>query len=94
MEWMHQNGFRLIGELVPYMARLGGDGNGFRQSRAAGDPGLGRRIRHGGELPHTMTEQQEQMEAMIAENPGVTFVAAHPGEREHFLKHLQRLEKV
>ena len=42
---------------------------------------------------HTMTEQQEQMEAMIAENPAVTFVAAHPGEREHFLKHLQRLEK-
>ena len=33
------------------------------------------------------------MEAMIAENPAVTFVAAHPGEREHFLKHLQRLEK-
>ena len=42
---------------------------------------------------HTMTEQQEQMEAMIAGNPGVTFVAAHPGEREYFLKHLQRLEK-
>ena len=30
---------------------------------------------------------------MIAENPAVTFVAAHPGEREYFLKHLQRLEK-
>ena len=28
-----------------------------------------------------------------AENPAVTFVAAHPGEREYFLKHLQRLEK-
>ena len=30
---------------------------------------------------------------MIAQNPQVTFVAAHPGQREDFLKHLERLKK-
>ena len=33
---------------------------------------------------HTMSEWQEQMEIMIAQNPQITFVAAHPGQREDF----------
>ena len=92
VEWMHQNGFRLIGELVPYMHGWAETGMDFAS------PGLREILALAGEYGmvvsyHTMTEQQEQMEAMIAENPAVTFVAAHPGEREYFLKHLQRLEK-
>ena len=92
VEWMHQKGFRLIGELVPYMHGWAETGMDFAS------PGLREILALAGEYGmvvsyHTMTEQQEQMEAMIAENPAVTFVAAHPGEREYFLKHLQRLEK-
>ena len=92
VEWMHQKGFRLIGELVPYMHGWAETGMDFAS------PGLREILALAGEYGmvvsyHTMTEQQEQMEAMIAGNPGVTFVAAHPGEREYFLKHLQRLEK-
>ena len=42
---------------------------------------------------HTMTEQQQQMEEMIRENPRVTFVAAHPGQKADYLLQLERMRK-
>lgn len=92
LEFMHKNGYRLIGELVPYM-------HGWREAGLdfackglqeildlAGDYGMVFSY-------HTMGEWQEQMESMIANNPKVTFVAAHPGQKADFLLHLERLEK-
>ena len=38
-------------------------------------------------------EEQEEMERMIAAHPNITFVAAHPGEREFYEKHLERMKK-
>lgn len=92
LEFMHKNGYRLIGELVPYM-------HGWREAGLdfackglqeildlAGDYGMVFSY-------HTMGEWQAQMESMIANNPKVTFVAAHPGQKADFLLHLERLEK-
>ena len=92
IEWMHQNGYRLIGELVPYMHGWQEYGMGY------GCRELSEILKLAGEYHmtvsyHTMSEQQDQMEAMIAANPKVTFVAAHPGEREGYLLHLERMKK-
>lgn len=92
IEFMHQNGFRLIGELVPYM-------HGWQEYEMGyGSRELEEILKLAGEYHmvvsyHTMLDQQEQMEAMIAGNPKVTFVAAHPGEREGYLFHLERMKK-
>ncbi len=92
LDWMHEHGFRLIGELVPYM-------HGWKEAGMdyASD-GLRQILKKAGEYHmvlsyHTMTEWQEQMETMIAQNPDVTFVAAHPGERKDYEKHIERLKK-
>ncbi|MCI9360940.1 MAG: amidohydrolase [Hungatella sp.] len=92
IEFMHQNGYRLIGELVPYMHGWQEYGMGY------GCKELSEILKLAGEYHmivsyHTMPEQQDQMEAMIAANPMVTFVAAHPGEREGYLLHLERMKK-
>ena len=92
LEWMHEKGFRLIGELVPYM-------HGWKEAGMDyASENLREILKKAAEYQmivnfHTMSEWQEQMEAMIAQNPQVTFVAAHPGDRDDFLKHLERLNK-
>ncbi len=92
IEFMHQNGYKLIGELVPYM-------HGWRE---AGMDFASKEMQEildlAGEYEmvfsyHTMLEWQEQMETMIAGNPRVTFVAAHPGQKAEYLLHLERLAK-
>ena len=40
---------------------------------------------------HSMDDAQ--MEAMIAAHPSTIFVAAHPGERDQYMLHLERLKK-
>lgn len=92
IEYMNKNGYRLIGELVPYMHGWKEYGMDFASSE------LQEILELAGEYHmivsyHTMTEQQEQMEKMIANHPRVTFVAAHPGEKQGYIKHLERMEK-
>lgn len=92
LEFMHKNGYRLIGELVPYMhgwreAGLDFSSKEFMEILAlAGEYGMILSY-------HTMLEWQEQMETMIAQNPKVTFVAAHPGQKAEYMIHLERLKK-
>lgn len=92
VEWMHQNGYRLIGEVVPYYHAWGEMGLDY------GSKGLMEILDLAGEYNmifsyHTMPEWQDQMEKMIAQNPKVTFVAAHPGEYGNYMKHLERMKK-
>ena len=92
LEFMHKNGYKLIGEIVPYM-------QGWREANFDyGCKELRDILELAGEYNmvfsyHTMPQWQEQMQKMIAENPRVTFVAAHPGEKEVFMKHLECLSK-
>lgn len=86
LERMHQKGVRLIGELVPYM-----QGWSDYSSRE-----LGQILDVAEEFDmvvsyHSMDDAQ--METMIANHPGVTFVAAHPGDRDKYPLHLERLKK-
>ncbi len=92
LEFMHKKGYRLIGEIVPYYHAWDSMGMDY------GSKELMEILELAGEYNmifsyHTMPAWQEQMEKMIAQNPKVTFVAAHPGEYEHYMRHLERLKK-
>lgn len=81
-------GIRLIGELVPYMHGWKDYSNqAFSEILSAAEE------YHMAVSYHTMLEEQEEMEKMVASHPKVTFVAAHPGEREFYEKHLERMKK-
>lgn len=88
IESMHRAGFRLIGELVPYMHGWK-DYSNDRFSEILKTAGKYHMILS----YHTVLDEQEEMERMVAAHPDVTFVAAHPGERPYYEKHLERMGK-
>lgn len=87
VERMAALGITLVGELVPYMH--------------------GWKMNHPGLLPileaaehyrmvvnfHSTNVDDEVMDPLLARFPKLTFVAAHPGEKESFLRHLGRMER-
>ena len=90
MERMHAAGVRLIGELVPYCCGWGDDP--FLH------PGLFEILSLAEELSmvvsfHSMAARADEYE-MMKRHPGVTFVGAHPGEKEGYLRHLSRIEEL
>ena len=40
-----------------------------------------------------MGSEQKEMDTMIEDHPEVTFIAAHPGDKEQFLLHFDRIKK-
>lgn len=90
IEAMHAAGLNLIGELVPYMHGWG-DFKAEPYTRelneilSAADP------YHMVCSYHTMWDWP--MEALFTAHPNLTFVAAHPGERESVLKHIERMKQ-
>ncbi len=92
IEFMHKKGVKLIGELVPYMH--GWDENGYRFDSKALYEILDLAADYEMIFSyHTMIEWQNEMEEMIKNNPRVTFVAAHPGQKADYLLHIERLKK-
>ena len=88
IELRHKQGFGLIGELVPYMH---GWSDYSRKDlgeilEAAGQFGMAVSF-------HTVGGEQKEMDKMIENHPEVTFIAAHPGDKEQFLLHLERIRK-
>lgn len=87
VERMAALGVTLIGELVPYAH--------------------GWKMHHPGLLPileaaehyrmvvnfHSTNVDDETMDPLLKRFPKLTFVAAHPGEKESFLRHLGRMER-
>lgn len=90
-ERMHRKGMRLIGELVPYQ-------HGWRElGFDYGSPALREILSLAGEYEmvvsfHNMKDWQEETDKMVRENPKVLFVAAHPGLKADFLRHLERMK--
>lgn len=86
LEYMRTQGVKLVGELVPYM-----QGWSDYSCREFGEildviGELGMVVSY-----HSMDDGQ--MEKMIADHPKVTFVAAHPNDRDKYPLHLERLKK-
>ena len=87
---MLERGYCLIGELVPYMhdwAALGWEECNRRLDE------LLEMVRGKGFVFSFHTMWDWPMEELMAAHPDVTFVAAHPGERESVEKHIARMKK-
>ena len=92
LSYMHEHGVNLIGELVPYMH--GWREGGYTYASEELSSILDQAGKYGMIVSyHTMEEWQDEMECMIARHPNVTFVAAHPGQKAEYQKHLARLQK-
>lgn len=83
----HDEGIRLVGELVPYL-------HGWQDYS---DRELSRLLDAAGQYHmvvsfHTLPDEQEEMKRMVQEHPDVTFVAAHPNDKAVFLTQLERME--
>ena len=84
MERMQKEGVRLIGELVPYSS--GWDNyacEGFSQILDAAEA-LGMIVSFHSD------EDADAMDEMVRRHPNLVFVAAHPGEKQRFLRHVAR----
>lgn len=83
---MSREGVRLIGELVPYWH--GWDDYADARLSAVLDVAE----EHGMVVSiHTMND--DSMDAMVAAHPRLTVVAAHPGEKPTFDRHLKRMDR-
>jgi len=82
--FMHQQGINLIGELVPYL-------HGWDDYSCKGLREILSVAEEYGMIVNFHSLDDDQMTAMIAEHPGLIFVAAHPGEKDKYIKHLDRI---
>ena len=87
IEEIDAQGVRLIGVLVPYLHGWS-DYSNRNLSKILDEAGK----RHMVVSFHTMPDEQDEMTRMVLEHPDVTFVAAHPGEKEVYMRHLERME--
>ncbi len=88
IELRHKQGFRLIGELVPYM-----HGWSDYSRKDLSDIFEAAAHYHMAVSFHTVANEQKEIDKMIEAHPEVTFIAAHPGDKEQFLLHLERIKK-
>ena len=86
LEYMKQQGVTLVGELVPYL-------HDWSDYSCKGFSEILDTIEQLGMTVSFHSMDDVQMDAMIAKHPKVTFVAAHPGDREKYALHLERLKK-
>ncbi len=85
---MHAAGVRLIGELVPYI-------HGWEGYYSA--EGLDEILDLAAQLSMVVSFHSQMMDTahrMVKAHPGVTFVAAHPGEKTAYLEHLAFMKEA
>ncbi len=85
MEQMHRKGINLIGELVPYA-------HGWSDYSCRGFDEILDLAGQFGCIVSFHRLDDEQMDSMVKKHPNVRFVAAHPGEYEHFMRHIERMK--
>lgn len=86
LERMHGMGVRLVGELVPYM--MGWDT--YYNDALDKIYGVINELKMVVSL-HTIYEPT--IDEAVSRYPGITFVAAHPGDKAQFMRHIERIKK-
>ncbi len=85
MEQMHRNGINLIGELVPYA-------HGWSDYSCRGFDEILELAEQLGTIVSFHRLDEDEMDRMVEKHPKVRFVAAHPGEYENFMRHIERMK--
>lgn len=86
IEYMHSRGVKLVGELVPYMHGWGdfAEKNWMEIMDTAEQYGM---------VCSYHTPFAFDMRHMVAEHPGITFVAAHPGDHDRVPEHIEMMKQ-
>ena len=85
MHAMHRAGINLIGELCPYRYD-------WKDYSCAGLSRILDEVEKLGMIVSFHAMGEDEMDKMVQSHPGVTFVAAHPGEYGAFMRHLARMK--
>lgn len=83
---MHEKGVRLVGELVPYFM-------GWENYYDKNMHEIYEYIEQLGMVVSVHTQSEDTLEQAVKTFPGITFVAAHPGDKNSYLRHLERMRK-
>ncbi len=89
LDFMYQNGVRLVGELVPYY-------NGWSLYYDKAMHEIYREIERLGMIVSVHTDMKvdmDNLEEAVRRFKNITFVAAHPHQKEHYNKHIELLKK-
>lgn len=86
MDWMVENGFSLIGELVPYCD--GWDNYSSSEFSCLLDEAGKRNL-----VVNFHSQGEDEMDKMVQNHPDVVFVAAHPGEYRALMRHIERMKQ-
>lgn len=84
IEKMAESGHRLIGEICPYLF-------GWEYGAEGQDEILHVAEEFGMIVSFHTDSDNDALDQMVKKHPGLTFVAAHPGEKAQFLRHLERM---
>lgn len=86
LERMHNAGVKLVGELVPYFMgwRDYFDGNLYEIYKCIEDYNM---------VVSVHTQSEETLEEAVKTFPNIIFVGAHPGDKESYMRHIERIEK-
>ena len=82
---MHALGVNLIGELCPYL-------HGWKVYSCDGFSAILDEAEKYGMVVSFHSMEEDEMDNMVQAHPGVTFVAAHPGEYQAFMRHMARMK--
>ncbi len=85
IEKMHKKGVHLIGELVPYM-------HGWSDYACKAFDEILDVATQYGMVVNLHTMDHDQMDEMVRKHPKTVFVAAHPGEYDSYMRHLNRMK--
>jgi predicted TIM-barrel fold metal-dependent hydrolase len=86
LERMYDKGVRLVGELVPYMM-------GWQDYYDENMAKLYDVIAQLGMVVSLHTINEETIDEAVKRYPYITFVAAHPGDKAQFLRHIERIKR-
>ena len=85
IEKMHSLGVKLVGELVPYY-------HGWKDYSLKSFYEILDVAKSYNMIVNFHSTGEDEMDKMVAENPDVIFVAAHPGEKPQFDRHMERMK--
>ena len=87
---MRALGIRLVGELVPYTHGWNYGSEGFEKILKELD---GKDMVVSFHSTYAAEGNEKQIDEMVAKHPTITFVAAHPGEKNSYLRHIERMKR-
>ena len=86
----YSNGCKIVGEVVPYISGYSYQNKGLDTILKAMD---NKNMVFSFHSSVTDEKEEVAIERLVADHPTINFVAAHPGEKQNYMKHLKRIKQ-